>query len=868
MKTKKFRDDDLRPVNRILVAVSFIIFGTFGIIFLTQMELQPGWAWEDIGDIYPIEMTPLKGEDLNEDGISEIIAFADIRGTGNPERYTTLQYGGVYCLDGSSGNLLWVREYTGPVKKLFPIMDINGDGIKDFFLSRASISPNWTIRHNHYEPEIYLNAFSNRLINGSDGDDLPVPAVGVFNYSNFYIHDLISLDDGFNAFDDREDLILLECEMYEIYNPWEDQWDINYECNISTYLINGTRTNSIPAFNGSIWEHSNLPMLESFEYSGQSHVLYIDSKSIVLLNTSASNFFNPIYNITLTQDISEYLIIEDLNGDNVPEFLTTRWDGIFSLINGSDGGVIREFPFPPSNSDVNIDLIHSPDGDGLAYFIFSADYRYGDNDPEEKLIQIFSIDITAQEVIWEYYIQDFDIEAEVHVLHEDMTGDFVDEIIFFERHDPLLGINEVRRYRIINFFTNEDLAILNTEYHAGSLITIDDFDGDGKKDYLIAGDDRVIALSSGKEMGLWLSPLFPLGFPLFIMLSILLVLGIIIAVVWGKRLSYQRKNIKQHKLTVYVNAIAIALISLFFVLFLILMNIFNNTLISGSNNTGIVITFLIVIIVWYGALPLTAALYNRFAPQFAFIFIKLRNLFFKVSRSYHHDILVLDMEDRKETGLTIQVKRLILPLLLSIAVGFYAYNTLTPILRFPQTFEVFGTTEFFDFLRGYMLCCVLPMILSFLLFAFFISGNFLLDDAGVVYFRQNKKYRQPGDIEPISIWAQSIIKGIAGISALITFTSFLTTIDFSGFFGEEGDPFFFFFGLLVVVVMFGGIPFLTGFSYILLAGEIMEVTMEKNVNKLYKLMEKDGYDIKPRTIYNIYPEGYIPSKKEKLDDSQ
>ena len=76
------------------------------------------------------------------------------------------------------------------------------------------------------------------------------------------------------------------------------------------------------------------------------------------------------------------------------------------------------------------------------------------------------------------------------------------------------------------------------------------------------------------------------------------------------------------------------------------------------------------------------------------------------------------------------------------------------------------------------------------------------------------------------------------------------------------------FGVLIVVVMFGGIPFLTSFSYILLAGEIMEVTMEKNVSKLYKLMDKGGYDIKPRRLYNIYPEGYIPSQKEKENDSE
>lgn len=107
------------------------------------------------------------------------------------------------------------------------------------------------------------------------------------------------------------------------------------------------------------------------------------------------------------------------------------------------------------------------------------------------------------------------------------------------------------------------------------------------------------------------------------------------------------------------------------------MNIFNNTLITGSNNTNIVIAFLVVTIIWYGTLPLTAAIYNRFAPQFAYIFVKLRDLFFKISKGYKNDILVLDMGDRDEIGLVNKLKRLILPLFLSISVGFYAYDVLT-----------------------------------------------------------------------------------------------------------------------------------------------------------------------------------------------
>ena len=63
------------------------------------------------------------------------------------------------------------------------------------------------------------------------------------------------------------------------------------------------------------------------------------------------------------------------------------------------------------------------------------------------------------------------------------------------------------------------------------------------------------------------------------------------------------------------------------------------------------------------------------------------------------------------------------------------------------------------------------------------------------------------------------------------------------------------FGVLIIVVFFGGIPFLTAFSYVLLAGEVMEMCVESNTQKLYETMEKNGYDITPRDITNIFPSG-------------
>ncbi len=858
MKSQRSKENDSRPINLVLMAVSFIVFGVLGIVFITQMELHPGWAWEEIREEYPIELNSFETEDVNGNGHNDIISYADIRGTDRPEQYSIIQYGGVFCLEGSSGSLIWEREYNGPVKNVFPIMNVDGLGPNDYFVSKASISPNWTAWNDHYEPEVLPNQYTNHIIDGSTGNDLTGYE---FSFTNFYIRDLVSIDDVPD--DQYEDLIVIECEEYEVYNPWENRTDIYYDCNLTSYFVNGTKTNSFPVFNASIWRESSFPALELLDYNGQSHVLYLDELSLTLLNTSRSNFLDPIYNITLPVYLGGYEIIEDINLDNIADILvSSRDDGFVTVRSGLNGDILGFFAIDPDYNDIYLEEIHSFEGDDIFYFLLEV--RYGHGDDDERFIRVYSFDLTTEQLIREVIRHGYNDGFKIFVLNEDLNGDLIDEIIYHERYQPIIGFNEVMRYTILNPISGKKFAILNTEYYAQSIITISDFDGDGKKDFVISEDDRVIALSTQKPVGLWLSPAFPLGLPLFIVLTILLAAGIIIIILFGRRLNYQRKSVKEHKLTIAVNVLAISLMTITFILFLIMMNIFNNTLIMGTNNTNIVIAFLVVTITWYGTLPLTAALYNRFAPQFAYVFVKLRDLFFKISKGYKNDIIILDMKGRKEIGIIIQLKRLILPLLLAISVGFYSYDTLTTLLGYPQTFGVFGSTEFFSFMMGYMLCCVLPMILSFVFFSFFVSGNYLLDDAGVVYYRENKKYRQPGDIEPLSIWSQSIVKGIAGLSAILTFGTFLSTVDFSGFFGE-GDAFTIIFGVLITVVMFGGIPFLTAFSYVLLAGEVMELCAEENIKKLHNIMEKNGYDTTPRDITNIYPSGFPSSEKDKLD---
>ena len=866
MNEQKRKKARTHPINYILLAASLIVFGSLGLIFITQMELQPGWVWEEVSGENSMEMSVLEADDLNNDGFLDAIAYSDVRWRNDDNGRIPNDlpnYGNIYALDGLSGYKIWEKICNNPVKKVFQVMDVNGDGYMDYFADIASVGPDWVQYNNwsNFEPEIIPNAYSNILIHGKNGTDIPITTGDHRSFTNFFIQDLVHLD-GLN--DNRPDLIFLECELK--LNATSE-----YFYNISSYFVNGTKFDSFYIDFAWIEQDRTIPAMELFSYGSEEHVLFIDRNKIMLLNTSVSNFLDPIFNETIMDYTRDYALIEDLNGDSIPEIFLTTETGNVSIISGIDGSIIRTFNVPRELEYYfyEIDTLGSNEIDQEAFVMIKGEIYHEDTKRKNNQILIYVVTETSENIFRAYTDSAGEREElqNVFVLGEDLNGDSIDEIILHERIKPWYSpTSEVRRYSIVSVPENGVLSVINTDQGGQRILPFQDLNGDGKGDFILASNDRILALASSKPVAIWLSPYFTLGFPLFILLVVLLCIGIFLVILKGRKVNYSRKKIKEHKLTVAVNVAAIALISVTFLLFMIQLNIFNNTLIPNQNMTGIVISFLLVIITWYGTLPLTAALYNRFAPRFAYTFVKLRSLFFKISKSYNTDIIVLDMKDRKEIGTIIQLKRTILPLMLSIAIGFYTYGVLTPILGYPQNFEVFGSTEFFQFMNGYMLCCIFPMILTFIAFSFFISGNFLLDDAGVVYFRQSQKYRQPGDIEPISIWAQSMVKGMAGISAIITLVGFLTTVDFSGFFEDTGNPTGLIFGFLIIVVLFAGIPFLTAFSYVLLAGEVMEFSMDFNTQKLYSLMKKKGYDIIPKDITNIYPEGFSESKKSISDN--
>ena len=857
MNEQKSKKSRTHPVNYVLLAVSLIVFGSLGLVFITQMEIQPGWVWEEIADENSMEISIIAADDLNKDNFNDTIAYTNIERQndekiGDPTDLTN--YGKIFGISGLNGVILWEKNCDNPIKRIFELVDINGDGVKDYFADIASVTPDWVRPQpqDDTRPEIILDDYTNVIISGNNGSDIPILTGDLRSFTNFFIHDAVYLTDS------KADLVFIECK-----SKGNESQEFFY--NISSYFVNGSLFDTFNITFGWISERDIIPALDLFPYGPKDELLFIDRDKIILFNTSVSNFMNPIYNETTTGHNVEYTYIEDLNGDDISEIVLITDEGNVSIISGIDGSAIRMFNIPGEYHSFDINELGSND-DMEAYILINSEKYVESTQTHDRLIQIYIVNETSDDIYWELLPDPSSEIEKAYVLGEDLDGDAIDEIVLPENIQLAYSAQEVRRYSIISIPENEVLSIVNNEYGVKNLIPLQDLNGDGKGDYIFSAHDRVVAFASSKPAGIWLSPYFAYGIPLFAILVALLCVGILLIILKSRKLSYSRGGVKEHKLTVSVNILAISLISVTFLLFLIQLNIFNKTLLPNQNMTTIIVSFLTVIITWYGALPLTAALYNRFAPRFAYIFVKLRSLFFKISKSYNTDILVLDMEDRKEIGTVIQMKRILLPLLLSIAIGFYTYGAITPILGYPKDFDVFGSTEFFQFMNGYMLCCIFPMILTFLVFSFFISGNFLLDDAGIVYFRQSKKYRQPGDIEPISVWAQSLVKGMAGMSAIVTLIGFLTTVDLSGFFADTANVTSMIFGVLVIVVFFVGIPFLTAFSYILLAGEIMEFSMDYNIQKLYSLMDKKGYDTTPRDVTNIYPSGKHTSHESKIEE--
>ena len=153
----------------------------------------------------------------------------------------------------------------------------------------------------------------------------------------------------------------------------------------------------------------------------------------------------------------------------------------FFLIDGFNGNVIQTFNSTIPLDDASIKEIPSPIDDGTTLFVLDTANWLG-SDLNAVNVIVYSITTTSQELIWSIGREQRGGDTFTLVLNDDFNGDSISEILLYESIERLDIQSEVNRYTVFSVPDREVLSIINIETSARELISIHDFDGDGRRD--------------------------------------------------------------------------------------------------------------------------------------------------------------------------------------------------------------------------------------------------------------------------------------------------------------------------------------------------------------------------------------------------
>ena len=841
---KSNNSEERKPaINTLLIVIALFIIGGLGLIILTQIEVIPGYVYTQDRSARPTQV-----EIASADGGLGVIAYTKITdldpdnvAVNNSPHFGSLAYFGRYVAIPS-----WYKELNGPVQKVFPIMDANNDNIQDYLVCYATAYSDYYLDYGRWKVNLTDHMYGVQLLSGKTGNFIALATGDNANYTHEEILDVEYFTD---TTDDAEDFICI----------WID--DENTLTNVSGYFLNGSIKQTLN------FSFSKCIGIDLFPIGGETHLLAVGynhsiTKSFFTIR-NMSNYAQELYTTIIDDEVTNFAAINDLNGDSIPEYILAYNTGKLTLINGSNGIALHnstKFENPSWNLN-DLEVIYE-DSTGFADVIINFWVA-------SEIRNTTSVRITPTQFTMKWTTVKTTYFEGIMLLDTDVDNDGYPDLIIHEKAVGIGSAQEINRYIITSGNTMGQIGIIN--HNAGpssgdNFVSIVDIDNDGKKDWSVSTYEGFIIFSSNKPIGMWFNTTIPWGFALFIACIGMLVFGGILLIYRFKRgeMKFEvKKGLKQNKLSIIVCTVVIALMIMVLLLFSMTMNVFDSTLLLNDENSNVIMAFITTNLLWFACLPVTGALYNISAAKSSYLFVKLRQAMFKLSRNVDHEIIVIKMDPDLKLGMVNSLRRCILPILLSITVGLFIYNTFAIMLGFPTSFTNFGGTDFMKFMSGYMLLGMIPMVMSFFIFFFLIPASWLLDDAGVAYYVSNNKQDHiPGDIERMSVWQTSFITGFASFSSLITFYNFMIGIDLSGFFMME-NVLMGIMGALIAIVAFWGLPFLTGFAFMLLAIGVMEGTLPENREKLYKIMKNGGYDITPRNITQLYPDGYNNKKTIK-----
>ncbi len=183
------------------------------------------------------------------------------------------------------------------------------------------------------------------------------------------------------------------------------------------------------------------------------------------------------------------------------------------------------------------------------------------------------------------------------------------------------------------------------------------------------------------------------------------------------------------------------------------------------------ITYIIVAI-FFSAVPFLMALWFRISPRMAArTFIRVHGVFHK-RKDADFKVLVAVVPNRHSFLITF--KRALNWVSFSALLAFGVFVPATGIGT--QTFSLVDAeaiSNAFSLATIHFAVFALSTLLSFILFSFVMPPCYLLDDAGVVFYRRFITRRQPPEIRTVSSWFLSFVNGAVGSGAIISYVYYV-----------------------------------------------------------------------------------------------
>ncbi len=293
--------------------------------------------------------------------------------------------------------------------------------------------------------------------------------------------------------------------------------------------------------------------------------------------------------------------------------------------------------------------------------------------------------------------------------------------------------------------------------------------------FLVLG---VLSLTPVLEM----QPLIPLS-----LAAVTFIIFIVLAIHYKKKQTAEqvKKRLDPKSLlgSIILTCVLLAFIfvGLSFFLRLAMINPFGWT---GEQRGTLAISLVFGVVLYFAATPFIMALWYKVSPKTACFIIKLHKLFYWKGKDRISDIFVLDQP--QEHSFRVLIYRAFNALIFSI---FMTFAGVIPVLGLlenigidplfglgivnPASVSGLSDPDFVRYCAGYFLNLTLPVILSFIVFFWALPPTYLMDDAGIVFFRKYTKRRQPAEMRTVSSWFLGLVKAVLGTSALYQYIFFV-----------------------------------------------------------------------------------------------